>query len=85
MTLPPRVADLAAFDLVLSVANLGSMGRAADARGVSQAAVSARIRSLEGALGTTLFERSTRGTRMMSSAALFPSMSSPRVRCPPPT
>lgn len=70
MTLPPRVADLAPFDLVLTVAELGSMGRAAAVHGVSQAAVSSRIRSLEGALGVTLFERSTRGTRLTASGSL---------------
>jgi hypothetical protein len=29
MTLPPRVSDLAAFELLLSVARAGSIGRAA--------------------------------------------------------
>ena len=64
MPLPARVADLASYDLVLSVADLGSMGRAASAHGVSQAAVSARVRALERALGFTLFERSPQGTRL---------------------
>lgn len=68
--LPPRVADLAPYDLVLSVARLGSMGRAAAAHGVSQAAVSARIRALEGALGITLFARSPQGTRLTAAGAL---------------
>ncbi|WP_410943055.1 LysR family transcriptional regulator [Pseudonocardia phyllosphaerae] len=64
------MADLAPFDLLLSIAELGSMGRAASAHGVSQAAVSARIRSLEGALGLTVFERSPRGTRLTPQGAL---------------
>ncbi|MCO5553510.1 hypothetical protein L7F22_007032 [Adiantum nelumboides] len=46
------------------------MGRAAVAHGVSQAAVSARIRSLESALGLTLLERSPRGTRLTPDGAL---------------
>lgn len=70
MALPPRVADLAPYDLVLTVARLGSMGRAAEAHGVSQAAVSSRIRALEGELGLTLLERSTRGTRLTEAGAL---------------
>ena len=70
MPLAPRVADLGPYDVLLSVAALGSMGRAAAAHGVSQAAVSARIRSLEGALGVTLLERSPRGARLTASGAL---------------
>ncbi|MFE7200457.1 LysR family transcriptional regulator [Pseudonocardia alni] len=70
MALSPRVADLVPYDLLVSVATLGSMGRAAVAHGVSQAAVSARIRSLESALGLTLLERSPRGTRLTPDGAL---------------
>ena len=64
------MVDLGPFDVLLSVAALGSMGRAAAAHGVTQAAVSARIRSLEGALGVTLLERSPRGTRLTPTGAL---------------
>ncbi len=70
VALSPRVADLVPYDLLVSVATLGSMGRAAVAHGVSQAAVSARIRSLESALGLTLLERSPRGTRLTPDGAL---------------
>ncbi|MEJ2867192.1 LysR family transcriptional regulator [Actinomycetospora sp. OC33-EN08] len=70
MPLSPRVVDLGPYDVLLSVAALGSMGRAATAHGVSQAAVSARIRALEGALGVTLLERSPRGTRLTATGAL---------------
>ena len=70
MPLPPRVADLAPFDLLLTIARVGSMGKAAAAHGVSQAAVSARVRSLEAALGLTLFERTTRGTVLSRDGAL---------------
>ena len=68
--LPPRVADLGAYDVLVSVATLGSMGRAASTHGVTQAAVSARIRALEGALGLTLLKRSPRGTTLTASGAL---------------
>lgn len=70
MPLSPRVSDLSSFDLLLSVAELGSMGRAAKAHGVSQPAVSARIRALEAALGISLLERSPHGTRLTPAGAL---------------
>lgn len=70
MALPYRVADLLPYDLLLSVAELGSMGRAARRHGISQPAVSARIRSLETTLGVTLLERSSRGARLSAAGAL---------------
>ncbi|GAA4881280.1 LysR family transcriptional regulator [Actinomycetospora straminea] len=70
MPLPSRVADLTPYDLLLSVAALGSMGRAARAHGVSQAAVSARLRALEGAVGLTLLDRGPRGARLTGAGAL---------------
>ena len=70
MTLPPRVSDLTGFDLLLSVARLGSLGRAAAEHGISQPAASARMRQLEGRLGLALIERSPRGSRLTPSGAL---------------
>ena len=70
MPLPGRVSDLAGFDLLLSVARLGSLGRAADEHGISQPAASARLRQLEGQLGIALIERSPRGSRLTPSGAL---------------
>jgi DNA-binding transcriptional LysR family regulator len=64
MTLPERVADLMPFDLLLSVARLGSLGLAAQAHGISQPAASTRIRRLERRLGVTLIERSPHGSRL---------------------
>jgi DNA-binding transcriptional LysR family regulator len=61
---------VAPYELVLSIIETGSMGRAAAAHGISQAAVSARVRSLEERLGITLFERSPRGTRPTTAGAL---------------
>ena len=52
------------FDLLLSVARLGSLGLAAQEHGISQPAASTRIRRLERQLGVTLIERSPRGSRM---------------------
>lgn len=70
MTLPPRVVDLGPYDLLLSVAHEGSIGRAARRHGVSQPAASARLRALETTLGITLLTRSTRGARLTRSGSL---------------
>jgi DNA-binding transcriptional LysR family regulator len=70
MTLPARVADLAAFDLLLTVARQGSLGRAAAEHGISQPAASTRIRQLEAQLGLALIERSPRGSRLTPAGAL---------------
>jgi DNA-binding transcriptional LysR family regulator len=70
MALSPRVADLGPYDLLLSVAELGSIGLAARRHKVSQPAVSARLRALETTLGMTLLERSSRGARLTPSGAL---------------
>ncbi|MBQ0866431.1 LysR family transcriptional regulator [Streptomyces smyrnaeus] len=65
-----RVPDLGALELLLAVARLGSLGRAARETGVSQPAASGRIRSMERMLGVTLLERSPRGSRLTAAGAL---------------
>jgi DNA-binding transcriptional LysR family regulator len=70
MTLPARVADLGPFDLLLSVARLGSLGQAAQAHGISQPAASTQVRRLERQLGITLIERSPRGSRLTPAGEL---------------
>jgi DNA-binding transcriptional LysR family regulator len=70
MPLPPRVSDLRPFDLLLSVARLGSLGRAAAEHSMSQPAASARMRQLESRLGLALIERSVRGSRLTRTGAL---------------
>ena len=69
MTLPSRVSYLTGFDLLLTVAWLGSLGRAAAEHGMSQPAASARIRHLEGQLGPALIDRSPRGSRLTPAGA----------------
>src|SRR5260370_39545177 len=64
MALPERVADLMPFELLLSVARLGSLGLAAQAHGISQPAAGTRSRRLEGRLGVTLIQRSPHGSRL---------------------
>jgi DNA-binding transcriptional LysR family regulator len=61
MPLSSRVSDLASFELLLSVAELGSIGRAARAHGMSQPAASVRLRQLETDVGVPLLARGARG------------------------
>lgn len=70
MPLPSVVADLTGFDLLLSVARLGSVGRAAQAHGISQPAASAKLRALERRLALTLLHRSPRGSTLTPTGAL---------------
>ena len=70
MPLPSRVSDLIGFDLLLSVARVGSLGRAATEHGISQPAASSRMRLLEAQLGLALIERSPRGSRLTPSGVL---------------
>ena len=62
MPLTPRVPDLGAMDMLLSVARLGSLGKAAAEHGVSQPAVSSRISRMErSAWALALIERTATG------------------------
>ena len=70
MGLPDRVSDLMPFDLLLSVARLGSVGLAGAEHGISQPAASTRIRRLERQLGVPLIERSPRGSRLTPDGEL---------------
>lgn len=60
LTHVPDLDQLSALD---AAADHGSMSGAARALGISQQAVSARIRAAEALLGVAVFERSTRGIR----------------------
>jgi DNA-binding transcriptional LysR family regulator len=64
MMLPPSTPDLIALDLLDSVAELGSLGRAASRHRMSQPAVSMRMSQLERRLGLTLLQRSPSGVRL---------------------
>ncbi|SDO37184.1 LysR family transcriptional regulator [Lentzea jiangxiensis] len=70
MPLPSRVADLTGFDLLLSVAELGSIGRAARAHGMSQPSASERLRTLESRVGVPLLDRTPRGARLTTEGQL---------------
>lgn len=60
--------DIAYF---LEVVRHGHVGRAADAVGMTQPAISKAIRRLEDAVGVTLFERGAHGARLTSNGKLF--------------
>ncbi|WP_091505190.1 MULTISPECIES: LysR family transcriptional regulator [Amycolatopsis] len=77
--MPPRVTELAGFDLLLSVARLGGIGAAARAHGISQPAASARIQQLEARIGVALVERSPRGSRLSKAGALVADWARPVV------
>ncbi|WP_086859716.1 LysR family transcriptional regulator [Streptomyces milbemycinicus] len=70
MPLPRQVSDLSPYDLLLSVARLGSVGAAARAHGITQPAASARLSSLERRLGLALLQRTTQGSRLTAHGAL---------------
>ncbi len=65
-----RVPDLDSLRLLLEVAVSGSLGRAAAQHGISQPAVSARIRSMERLVGVPLVERSSRGSTLTPGGRL---------------
>src|SRR3984957_14246830 len=71
MALSARVPDLAALEVLLSVARTGSLGRAAQEAGVSQQAVSARIRAMEAQTGVTLVQRTARGSSLTAGGAVI--------------
>ncbi|SES21346.1 transcriptional regulator [Lentzea xinjiangensis] len=77
MPLPSRVTDLTSFDLLLSVAELGSIGRAAKAHGMSQPSASERLRALEARVGVPLLDRGPRGARLTTAGQLVAGWAAP--------
>ena len=64
MSGPVRLADIAELRAFCAAADLGSLGRAARLIGVSQPALSKRLRTLEAVAGARLLERSPRGVTL---------------------
>ena len=64
MARPVRMADIAELRAFCAAADLGSLGRAARLLGVSQPALSKRLRALEALAGARLLERSPRGVTL---------------------
>nr|WP_222711002.1 LysR family transcriptional regulator [Quadrisphaera setariae] len=65
-----RVPDLDSLQLLLRVAATGSLGRAAGEHGISQPAVSARIRTMERLIGVPLIVRGPRGSTLTPAGEL---------------
>lgn len=80
MPLSPRVSDLTNFELLLSVAELGSIGRAARAHGMSQPAASVRLRQLETMVGVPLLTRGARGAQLTTAGHLVVTWAQPVVK-----
>lgn len=70
MPLSSRMPELSALELLLSVARLGSLGRAAREHGISQPAAGSRIRYLERLVGLSLIERSPLGSQLTPEGAV---------------
>jgi DNA-binding transcriptional LysR family regulator len=66
-----RVPDLDTLALLLEIAEAGSLSRAGAARGLSQPAVSSRVRGLERLVGFPVLTRSARGSRLTPDGALL--------------
>ncbi|WP_218002246.1 LysR family transcriptional regulator [Janibacter corallicola] len=66
-----RWPDLATLELLVQVAELGSMGAAAERLGMTQPAASRTLARFERRCGLTLLERSPRGSRLTSHGALM--------------
>ncbi|MFC7303843.1 LysR substrate-binding domain-containing protein [Streptomyces monticola] len=62
--------DLHALELLVAVAETGSLGRAAARLRISQPSASARMRTLERRLGLHLLDRSTSGSRLTPAGAV---------------
>ncbi len=69
MSLPPGTPELAVLDLLVTVGETGSLGRAAQRAGISQPAASMRLSGLERRLKLTLLERSPTGSRLTPAGA----------------
>lgn len=65
-----RVPDLDSLSLLLEIAMAGSFGRAAATHGISQPAVSARVRTMEALVGVPLVERTARGSTLTPAGVL---------------
>jgi molybdate transport repressor ModE-like protein len=71
MALSGHVPDLGALEVLLTVARAGSLNSAAQQLGVSQQAVSARVRAMEAQTGVPLVRRSPRGSHLTPQGAVI--------------
>jgi DNA-binding transcriptional LysR family regulator len=71
MPLTGHVPDLSALEVLLAVARAGSFNAAAAEVGVSQQAVSARVRSIEAQTGVVLVRRGPRGSELTEDGVVI--------------
>jgi molybdate transport repressor ModE-like protein len=71
VALSTHVPDLSALEVLLGVARTGSLNGAAREAGVSQQAVSARIRAMEAQTGVALVHRTPRGSTLTADGAVI--------------
>jgi molybdate transport repressor ModE-like protein len=71
MALSGHVPELGALEVLLGVARAGSLNSAAQQIGVSQQAVSARVRAMEAQTGVPLLRRSPRGSSLTPQGAVI--------------
>ncbi len=69
-SLPLRTPDLESLRLLVLVADLGSLGRAAERLRISQPSASRRLSTLERGLGLVLVDRTRRGSRLTLAGQL---------------
>ncbi|WP_423835565.1 LysR substrate-binding domain-containing protein [Streptomyces tubbatahanensis] len=67
---PSRTPDLESLRLLVLVADLGSLGRAAERLRIAQPSASRRLSTLERALGLVLVDRTRRGSRLTASGQI---------------
>ena len=67
MPLSPRMPDLTSLEILLAIADHGSLSAAGREVGLTQQAISARIASLEAQTGVHLVMRTTRGSQLTAS------------------
>jgi DNA-binding transcriptional LysR family regulator len=72
-----RVPDLDALHLLLDIASTGSLGAAGRLRGISQPAVTGRLRSMEALVGFPLVERGPRGSSLTTAGKLVAEWAQP--------
>ena len=68
--LSPRIPELSALEMLASVDELGSLSAAGKHLGLSQQAVSSRMRSLESQIGSALLTRTPRGSTLTEAGVL---------------
>ena len=74
---PRSVPDLLSLALLRAIGDEQSLSRAAALHGMSQPAVTARLRAMERQVGATLVERGPRGSRLTPAGALVVSWADP--------